>query len=59
MKLKTKTINEIADMICGNFDQDESFFVYRSSSYLSEFLRTVTSRMFTTAVRESGGLLTP
>ena len=37
MKLKTKTINEIADMICGNFDQDESFFVYRSSSYLSEF----------------------
>ncbi len=37
MKLKTKTINEIADMICGNFDHNESFFVYRSSSYLTEF----------------------
>lgn len=37
MKLKTKTINELADMICGNYNHDESFFVYRSSSYLSEF----------------------
>ena len=39
MKLKTKTINEIADMICGNYDEDEaeSYFVYRSSSFLTAF----------------------
>ncbi len=37
MKLKKKTINEIADMICGNFESSASFFVYRSSSYLTEF----------------------
>ncbi len=36
-KIKKKTLNEIADMICGNFDQEKSFFVYRSSSYLTEF----------------------
>ncbi len=36
-KFKRKTLNEIADMICGNFDQDKSYFVYRSSSYLTEF----------------------
>ncbi|WP_457573781.1 hypothetical protein [Desulfolithobacter sp.] len=36
-KFKKKTLNEIADMICGNFDQDKSYFIYRSSSYLTEF----------------------
>ena len=36
-KFKRKTLNEIADMICGNFEQDKSYFVYRSSSYLTEF----------------------
>ena len=36
MKLKKKTI-EIADMICGNSESSASFFVYRSSSYLTEF----------------------
>ena len=36
-KFKKKTLNEIADMICGNFDQEKSYFVYRSSSYLTEF----------------------
>ena len=35
MKLRKKTINEIADMICGN---DESkHFTYRSSIYLTKF----------------------
>ena len=28
---------QIADMICGNFPEDTSFFVYRSSSRLTEF----------------------
>lgn len=34
---RKKTIHEIADMVCGNFPAEESFFTYRSSSYLSEF----------------------
>ena len=29
----------IADMICGNFNQEESFFVYRSSSYITHFFQ--------------------
>ncbi len=33
-ELRKKTVNEIADMICGN---DSEIFKYRSSSYLSEF----------------------
>jgi hypothetical protein len=36
-KFKRKTLNEIADMICGNFRPDESYFIYRSSSRLTEF----------------------
>ncbi|MDA9818081.1 hypothetical protein N9C35_03480 [Flavobacteriaceae bacterium] len=28
---------QIADMICGNFEADKSFFTYRSSSYLTSF----------------------
>jgi hypothetical protein len=38
MEFKKRTILEIADMICGNFKAEESFFRYRSSSYLTEFL---------------------
>ena len=34
MKLRRKTVNEIADMICGN---ESNYFIYRSSSYLTEF----------------------
>jgi len=37
MKFKRRTLMEIADMICGNFPDAESFFRYRSSSYLTEF----------------------
>ena len=37
MRFRKRTIHEIADMICGNFEAEESFFKYRSSSYLTEF----------------------
>ena len=30
---------QIADMVCGNFNKEESLFRYRSSSYLTEFFR--------------------
>ena len=35
MKFKERTIIQIADMICGNDDYNK-FFIYRSSSYLTE-----------------------
>lgn len=37
MKFKRRTLEQIADMICGNFEPETSVFRYRSSSYLSEF----------------------
>jgi hypothetical protein len=37
MEFKKRALNSIADMICGNFPDDETFFVYRSSKYLTEF----------------------
>lgn len=39
MDFKSRTIKDIADMICGNFKTEESFFRYRSSSYLTEFFQ--------------------
>lgn len=39
MQFKERTRMAIADMVCGNFDQAKSFFVYRSSSYLTRFFR--------------------
>lgn len=39
MKFKKRSLNQIADMICGNFKAEESFFRYRSSSYLTEFFQ--------------------
>src|SRR5699024_2161161 len=39
MEFKKRTLMQIADMICGNFNHDESFFRYRSSSYLTEFFQ--------------------
>ncbi len=30
---------QIADMVCGNFKEEESFFRYRSSRYLTEFFQ--------------------
>ena len=39
MEFKSRTIKEIAEMICGNFEKEQSFFRYRSSSYLTEFFQ--------------------
>jgi len=37
MKFRRRTLDELADMICGNASADTSLFPYRSSSYLSRF----------------------
>ncbi|RTL87409.1 hypothetical protein EJV44_24100 [Ancylobacter aquaticus] len=37
MEFKQRTLMQIADMICGNFKDEESHFEYRTSSYLTEF----------------------
>jgi len=39
MQFKERTLTQIADMICGNFNAAETFFLYRSSSYLTAFFR--------------------
>lgn len=39
MEFRKRSLMQIADMICGNFKAEESFFRYRSSSYLTEFFR--------------------
>lgn len=40
MKFKNRTLIQIANMICGNCeDENERFFCYRSSSYITEFFR--------------------
>jgi hypothetical protein len=39
MEFKQRTLMQIADMICGNFNAEESFFRYRTSSHLSEFFQ--------------------
>jgi hypothetical protein len=39
MKFKERTLMQVADMICGNFESESSFFRYRSSNYLTEFFR--------------------
>lgn len=44
--MRKRTINEIADMICGNFEQESSLFQYRSSSYLSEFFEECDMEQF-------------
>lgn len=37
MEFKPRTLRQVADLICGNGDQSTYPFVYRSSSYLTEF----------------------
>jgi hypothetical protein len=37
MEFKERTLTQIADMICGNSEDGQSLFRYRSSSYLTEF----------------------
>jgi len=39
MAFKDRSVRELADMICGNFESRKSFFRYRSSSYLTEFFQ--------------------
>jgi hypothetical protein len=39
MKFKDRTLMAIADMICGNYDAEKSFFRYRSSSYITRFFQ--------------------
>ena len=39
MEFKQRTLKQIADMICGNFKAEESFFKYRSSSFITEFFQ--------------------
>ena len=41
MEFKRRTLNQLADMICGNYEAAESFFVYRSSSYLTQFFEEI------------------
>jgi hypothetical protein len=39
MEFKQRTLMQIADMICGNFPKEETFFPYRTSFYLTEFFQ--------------------
>ncbi|WYL93173.1 MAG: hypothetical protein HEQ35_04255 [Gloeotrichia echinulata IR180] len=41
MKFKQRTLDRIADMICGNSESksEESFFPYKSSSYITKFFQ--------------------
>ena len=39
MNFKQRTLIQIADMICGNLEDEKEFFQYRSSSYLTEFFQ--------------------
>lgn len=39
MQFKRRTLAQIADMICGNFPDEHTFFPYRSSSFLTEFFQ--------------------
>ncbi len=39
MEFRKRTLMQIADMVCGNFKEEESFFRYRSSRYLTEFFQ--------------------
>lgn len=39
MEFKQRTLNQLAELICGNGDATKIFFRYRSSSYLTEFFQ--------------------
>src|SRR5579871_127619 len=39
MQFKQRSLDQLADMICGNFDHETSYFVYRSSSYITKFFQ--------------------
>ena len=46
MEFKRRTLNQLADMVCGNFPAEESFFDYRSSRYLTEFFEDIDREEF-------------
>jgi hypothetical protein len=46
-------------MICGNFDANETFFKYRSSSYLTQFFQDCIPIMLTTAQHAGIGSQAP
>ena len=39
MKFRRRTLDELADMVCGNFPAETSHFSYRSSSYITRFFQ--------------------
>lgn len=39
MDFKQRTLNQLADLVCGNFEADKTLFKYRSSKYLTEFFQ--------------------
>lgn len=39
MEFKQRSLMQLAQLICGNGDANKSFFLYRSSSYLTEFFQ--------------------
>jgi hypothetical protein len=39
MQFKQHTLDQLADMICGNFETSQTRFIYRSSSYLTKFFQ--------------------
>lgn len=41
MEFKRRTLNQIADLICGNAPEASKYFVYRSSSHLTEFFEDI------------------
>lgn len=41
MEFKKRTLRELAELICGNSSAEDSFFPYRSSSYLTEFFEDI------------------
>ncbi len=46
MEFKRRTINQLADMICGNTISEVDYFVYRSSKYLTEFFEDIDREEF-------------
>lgn len=41
MNFQKRTLNQIADVICGSFPAETTLFLYRSSKYLTEFFEDI------------------
>jgi len=46
VEFKRRTLNQLADMICGNTISEVDYFVYRSSKYLTEFFEDIDREEF-------------